>query len=821
MTSKRTIALLMFAGLLVWATALWPLPRHFASALPVADRSPAGAERVVPTVAGDHIQLLYHFWLARDSFAGRTPLFSNIYEFNSGDDAVRRRFQTYYLPFSAVYAAVSPLFGHAAGWNAAGLFSVLLGLLGAFLLARRLSGSNEAALVASLAFAALPYRWIALVSGSPTGFAVCFVPWLAYGLDRLVRDSSAGGAAIAGVAVFLAFCSDLHVFYFSILSTPLFGLVSIALSGLPGRGRMRKLLIAALPFVALFALAAALSRFASSELGKSTMADGRTMREVMLFSPVMRGMFLRRHLQGATNTIFIGLSTAAFFAVAFACLARRARSEPRRLVAALILSGATLAVVLLAAGAYGPFNALPIRLARAVVPKYTMIRQPAKIFCLLPTLLTAVAALALGPWRRRQAESTAGRGILAGLILPIACAAVLAEQLSWYSTVVSRFDADMPAYRAAAEASASASPSAKAVAIPLWPGDSHFSSIYELGIMSSRLRLLNGYSPSPPADYFDKVFSPLESVNQGELSFGQYSLLKGMGVGSLIFHEGLFPPKVSPFPPGVTLQGLADNPALEAVFSERGTTAFRILDGVTEEAFHRQDGGATSLDFAPATVWGPRQIRRSIETASAPGRINLALRAPAVMRPGLRYMLLDPATGWHSYPLEGPMGGEVPLPDGCAEPSLVLLTAGGPVPDEAVIRPSRLFHWGVSSPRGGSVSFPAGASGGTMLAGPFVPIPAGSWSVEVQASDSCVEGAFLEVVFGTLEDSRAVARAQFAPVVNGGEADGTRSEASASFNVPERAMPFAIRVAGVTSRARRPMVVFSIRLRRLQASAND
>lgn len=801
----------MLAGLIVWAAALWPLPGHFTSAMPVADRAPRGAERVVPTVPGDHIQLLYHFWLARDTFAGKTPLFTNIYEFNSADDSVRRRFQTYYLPFSAVYAAVSPLFGHAAGWNAAGLFSVLLGLLGAFLLARRLSGSDGAALAATLAFAALPYRWIALISGSPTGFAVCFVPWLAYGIDRLVRDASAAGSAVAGAALFLSFCSDLHVFYFSILAAPFFCLVSLALAGFRFYGGLRRTIIAALPLAAFAAIAAVLSGVASAELGKSTMAGGRTMRELQLFSPVMRGLFLRRRLDGATNTIFLGASTAVLVIAAVAALARDARKNPRRLTAALLLACAVPAIVLLAAGAYGPFNALPIRLARAAIPHYTMIRQPAKIFCLLPTILTALAALALGSWCRRESRP-AGRSP-AGPLLALVCGAVLAEQLSWYSTVVSRLDGDMPAYRIAAKACAGAGRDAKggakAVVVPLWPGDSHFSSIYELGIMSSRLRLLNGYSPSPPADYFEKVFTPLESVNQGELSFAQYSLLKRMGVGSLIFHENLFPSKVSPFPPGVTLQGLAGNPALEPVFSGGGATAFRILDGVPEEAFSRRDAEATALDFAPATVWGPRQIRRSIETASAPGRLNLALRAPVVMRPGLRYMLLDPASGWHSIPLEGPLGGEVALPGDCTEPALVLLTAGAPVPDEAYIRPSRLFHRGFSSPGDGSVSFPSCKPGECLLEGPFVPIPEGTWSLEVSAAGAGECGAVLRIVTGTREKQETIASAPFAAA--GGDSGAGGYSASATFDMPANAMPFAFKVV---ARASGPITITSVRLRR-------
>jgi len=58
-----------------------------------------------------------------------------------------------------------------------------------------------------------------------------------------------------------------------------------------------------------------------------------------------------------------------------------------------LLSLAIVAIVLLALGTRGPGDALPIRAARKLIPKYTMIRQPMKIFCILPTVLCVLLAL--------------------------------------------------------------------------------------------------------------------------------------------------------------------------------------------------------------------------------------------------------------------------------------------------------------------------------------------------------------------------------------------------------------------------------------------
>ncbi|MBR3085399.1 MAG: hypothetical protein IKH04_03250, partial [Kiritimatiellae bacterium] len=243
------IAAALLGGILVWAAITWPLPRLFSSAIPLSERRAADAPRIEENLPGDQFQLLYHFWLGRDVIAGGTPAFANVYEFNfRGDDALRR-FETYYIPFSIVYGAFSAIWGHAAGWNAASLFSFLLGLLGTFALARRLSRSDGVAAAAALLLSAYPYRWHTLLTGSPTGFAICLVPWLAYGLDRLVRDCSAGGGAVAGLSLFAAFCSDLHVFYFSVLATPLFCAVPLILGGRPAARRIRATLLAAAPFL--------------------------------------------------------------------------------------------------------------------------------------------------------------------------------------------------------------------------------------------------------------------------------------------------------------------------------------------------------------------------------------------------------------------------------------------------------------------------------------------------------------------------------------------------------------------------------------------
>ena len=106
--------------------------------------------------------------------------------------------------------------------------------------------------------------------------------------------------------------------------------------------------------------------------------------------------------------------------------------------------------------------------------------------------------------------------------------------------------------------------------IPLWPGDSHQSSLYQHYIMLDSVPRLNGYSPLVLKDYIDTVYEPLASINQGRLDRQQYDLLRELGVKFVTFHDNrdVFLPKISPFVPLTTVRRLKNSPYLEHVAIE-------------------------------------------------------------------------------------------------------------------------------------------------------------------------------------------------------------------------------------------------------------
>lgn len=763
---------LLLAGLLLWASAAWPLPRLFTLAIPHTNLNP-DSQTVRPIASGDHLQLLYHFWLGLDAFSGHSPLFHNVYEFNLGDDRARLQPDLYYMPFSLIYAAIAPVAGHAAGWNAAGLASVLLGVLFLGLLARRFTTSVPAALLATLVAAAFPYRWITLFTGSPTGFAMAFPPLLAYGLDRAIRDRSLRGGLLAGLALFFSFTTDLHVFYFSALAAPGFALLSFARTTPSPRewfGSARRAALPLLPFAFLAAAAVAISAFMSRHLAGSVMAAGRTISEISSYSPSAAGL-VSTVRAGMANHAYFGIPLFALLSAALALwigsLFRRDASERPSLanrIAVFALVAAVAAVVLLALGAHAPLSGLPIRAARKLIPKYTMIRQTVKIYCLLPALLAPLLAILLDPLFR-PGRRPAIR-LTSGSLFAVLSLWTLLQALEQTSPGFCRLPRENAAYAAVAtDDTANAGRPAHALALPLWPGDSHWASLYEYAVMLSRVRLVNGYAPAVPSGYFEDIFKKYESLNQGFATDAQLDGLLALGVRHLLLHANAFPEQVSPFPAAATLRALTGHPRLAMIADDGQIFAFRILP---KHPVEHTPHANWSFDLYAASrhwTWNPPLEIPNAQTAP------LLLRAPVFPAPDLRYLLrLAPGS---AQPLLVPPGregisclthpiagfpdwlqAELPSPTGALASAIsgpvalrqALLTAGdlpAPNPDGSIhIPPALLFHSGHSAPGSSAVTFfPETVPAGTALYGPNLPVPPGVYDIEISFSADLPAGA--------------------------------------------------------------------------------
>ncbi len=767
----KAVRLPLLAGLVLWVLFTWPLTLHFGRAIPARERRPARTQAVRSLEPGDHLQLLYHFWLARDMLTGGTPLFANVYEFNTGHDADRYRPEPYYLPFSLLYAAVAPLAGDASAWNFALLASVLLGLGGTYVLARRFKARRGLALAIALVANALPYRWINLLCGSPTGYAMGLVPWLLVGLDLAVRGRRAAGGWLAGAALLAAYGSDLHVFYFSMLLLPAGCLLSWLADPepmWPDRRRVRAVLLALLPTLAAGILAALAVKAVNSQLMDSAMAGGRSWNEIKLFSPVGPGL-VRWHVPGASSHAFLGIALGLLLAVgAFGRgLAWRTgptdRASLRRHAVTILLPACGLAaIVLLAWGTHGPANGLALRLARRLLPKYDMIRQPVKIYCLLPSLLAATGALLFVPWQDLRGRSAI---ILRWTALTLAVATIAEYRMQLRPGLCGLPDR-MPAYEAAVEhASARDDRRPHAVVLPLWPGESHYASVYEYGVTKSRLRLLNGYAPAVPLGYFERVFRRFESLNQGVMEPWQSDALREIGVRYVLFHEQPYPHRVSPFPATIALRRLLRHPMLDLLTRDGPMWCFFLRDRPRQEEEIPSSWGPPL--YAGGLTWAPAWPDEDIPSTEI--RYSLRARAPIAPAPDLRYLMFVEGPGslrsahqvldlppgedgqWIEAPFSLSYGDEWRVGTGRPHIRYALLTAGTfPRPDDAGRyrwAAADFYHQGATDPIDGSLRLePQRDPQGLALYGPNLPFAAGRWQATLLAETT--SGADKRVLCG-------------------------------------------------------------------------
>jgi len=103
--------------------------------------------------------------------------------------------------------------------------------------------------------------------------------------------------------------------------------------------------------------------------------------------------------------------------------------------------------------------------------------------------------------------------------------------------------------------------------LPLWPGDSHQSSLYEYFITLDGIRRVNGYTPIVTTRYIETVYKPLSTLNMGLLDEQQYQQLKKMGVRYITVHDNpkVFPARISPFPAHNTVRRLMNSPYLQYI----------------------------------------------------------------------------------------------------------------------------------------------------------------------------------------------------------------------------------------------------------------
>lgn len=564
----------------------WPLANHAHEGIPALHRAEQGSPRV--SVPGDHLQLMYFFQLTRDFITGETPWFHNLYEFNEGDDDARYEFDFYYMPFSLIFTAVELATGNPAlAWNLTGFASLWAGVLGVMLLARRFTRDRWVILAATLASAAFPYRLITFLHGSPTGFGIAYVPFMLLGLDYAIRDKRILGGVLAGAAFFFAEWADLHVYFFLGLVAPFWCVFVYCYDDFSfDWRRILKIAKALLP-VALFVLAAVFRIYLIRQgLEESVMAEGRTVREVATFAPSPNA-YWSLNPDNPSSYVYMTflIPIMILIGVLNAAWSLKKDFTAKRLYhfgMIMVLFAGVGCILLLGLGPRMPLPR-PDRIWEVLVklvPPYRMIRQPAKVLVLLPSLMAVLIAL---PFAQRAGSGNArtrGRGNWLYGILGL----LLLFEVAWLiDPTISLLDREQRAYAAVADNARAHGEDPRALAVVLWPGDTHFASVHQYYGMKYRIRMINGYRPRVPTSYFDDVFMRFVSLNRGHASEEQLDALLEMGIRHIIVQEDAFPERVSPFSVGQTLRGFLQNDRVRLLEQDRAMWAFEIMETASDE----------------------------------------------------------------------------------------------------------------------------------------------------------------------------------------------------------------------------------------------
>ncbi len=296
----------------------------------------------------------------------------------------------------------------------------------------------------------------------------------------------------------------------------------------------------------------------------TSVEKGRSLSEALLFTPGLE-YALRRVNPAVEFYLYPGMVALLILA---AGLLWKQREAERRDGWIFLFFGAAAALSYLFCFGQRGGGILPLYELVRTFPFMSYGRVSSRAMIVFTPAFSIIVGLGLG--RLTSRDPARWPAALLGLL---AVVGLLADYGATASFGLTRLPPGNLAYEEAARGGRG-----KIIEVPLWPGDSAWSSIYQYWITRYRHRMVNGYSPVVSRDYFNRVFQPLVGLNVGSLGPDEAALLRSMGVDRLLLHEEVFPPQVSPFPFRLTLQALEASPWLRLSRHDGWVWMFEVLD---------------------------------------------------------------------------------------------------------------------------------------------------------------------------------------------------------------------------------------------------
>jgi hypothetical protein len=565
------------AGLIALAIVFsYPLVGYMRTGMPYSFMPVPGLEmqRQYP---GDYIQLMYRFWLFGRALAGQTPFFLNAYEFST--PLTPPRFSTQGIPLSLVFLIFTP-WGTIFAYNMLVLLSFLASGAAMALLAYEFTRSRGAAIACGFLYACIPYRLGHLYGGHMGGFVFFLMPLALYCIEKSWRKSlaaipgeggrGAGWGFAFGLCVLCAAVTELHLsFYMGVL----FVLYVICRCvDLWARAGFRSFVRAAWPPLAGMALPLAvvagyLLWVKLYVIRTSVMGEGRPLATVQAFSPMIKDIFSKS--ANAEKNICLGF--LPLMGGLYGIWVRRTEIRQRRAEHGALLWFYFWMVLFVLCY----MLSLGTTLDR-YIPFYSLLHAKAPFFAYSRTS-SRIIYLALPPFLLLcgyGVKNLLARGRLARAGVWIFITLALVDYHPKGRIGISTLR-DMGSVYKEVQSLAHGK---RLLELPLWPGDSAWSSIYEYYATLTSVPIVNGYNPAPQLDYIRSVFAPLRSLNYGEMRQRQYDLLRQWDVPRLVLHQDLFPRKVSRYPFRFTLRNFLASPYLEFALRDGPNHLFIIRE---------------------------------------------------------------------------------------------------------------------------------------------------------------------------------------------------------------------------------------------------
>ena len=294
---------------------------------------------------------------------------------------------------------------------------------------------------------------------------------------------------------------------------------------------------------------------------------GRSIHEVLLFSPQIGNFFSFPYQP--EKYIFLGWG---LILLAVWGLIPLFQSRPRNLGYRALAGLLAFLALILTLGPTLPFFPL-YQYLYDYFPFFKYPRVPARFVMIGIVFLGLLAALALNSFRDWTASKGWGRLRIALTLLIIFLVGL--EYHTGQPVGLSLMKADNRLY---GEIKRLLPKDRRVLELPIWPGDSHQSSVYEYTVTRTQRPMINGYAPVVTRDYVQQVFWPLYPLNHGELNLAEFQKMQQLKVGLLIFHDNplLYSEKISPFPRRLALKRLEASPWLKLVDHEADMYLFKF-----------------------------------------------------------------------------------------------------------------------------------------------------------------------------------------------------------------------------------------------------